>query len=160
MDVKEIQAGVLSAAAGKKGKKEELNGFEFQKMLQEAQGNMKEAPQAAPGGSVGGAEILAETVFPVNLLSGVAEPASLGSQGVLASEKVLDLLERYQGALSNPRISLKGVDPLVQALSREIQGLTEWAEKLSPSDPLRKIVSEIGTLSAVEVEKFRRGDYV
>lgn len=160
MDVKEIQGGVLSATAGKKGKIEELNGFDFQKMLQEAQANMKEAPQAAPGGSMGGAEILAETAFPVNLMSGVAEPPSLGTQGIQSSEKVLDLLERYQNALSNPGISLKEVDPLVQSLSREIQGLTEWAQKLSPRDPLQKIASEIGTLSTVEVEKFRRGDYV
>ena len=41
MDVKKIDGGALSAIAGKKGKKEELEGLDFQKLLQEAQSNRK-----------------------------------------------------------------------------------------------------------------------
>jgi hypothetical protein len=82
------------------------------------------------------------------------------SQGVQATEKTLDLLERYQEALSDPQVSLKKVYPLVQSLRQEVQEINRWTDHLPPSDPLRKIMGEIGVLSSVEVEKFNRGDYV
>jgi len=38
--------------------------------------------------------------------------------------------------------------------------LDRWSDQLPPSDPLRKMMGEIGILSNVEIEKFNRGDYV
>jgi len=78
----------------------------------------------------------------------------------LATEKTLDLLEQYQKAMADPKVSLKEINPLAQALSQEIKGLNQWAQKLSSSDPLQKIIAEVGIVSSVEVEKFNRGDYI
>jgi hypothetical protein len=66
MDVKEIKGGTLASVATKKGKNEELNGFDFQKMLQEAQSNIQEAGRSAPAAAAGGAEIQGASVFPAN----------------------------------------------------------------------------------------------
>lgn len=160
MDVKEIQGGALSAAAGKKGKKEELNGFDFQKILQEAQANLKESNAATPGGAAGGSEILPEGVVAANWLDGIKDSSPLRLQGTRAAERALDLLEQYQRAMENPRTTLRDIDPLVQSLAEEMKGLNQWVEKMSPSDPLREILTEAGILSSIEIEKFNRGDYL
>ena len=160
MDVKEIQGGALSAIAGKKGKKEETGGFDFQKILQEAQSNQKEANAVAPGGAAGGPEILPEGGLAVNWLDGIKDSSPLRLQGTRAAEKALDLLEQYQKAMENPRTTLREVHPLVQSLGEEMKNLGQWVEKMPSSDPLREILTEAGILSSVEIEKFNRGDYL
>ena len=160
MDVKEIKGGTLASVATKKGKNEELNGFDFQKMLQEAQSNIQEAGRSAPAVAAGGAEIQGASVFPPNLLEGIKDSPPPRSQGVQAVEKTLTLLEEYQRAIDNPRVTLREIHPLVQSLAEEARGLSQWVEKLPPSDPLKKIMTEVGILSSIEVGRFNRGDYV
>jgi hypothetical protein len=160
MDVKEIQGGALSAIAGKKGKKEEEGGFDFQKILQEAQSNLKETNAAAPRGAAGGPEILPEGVLAVNWLNGIEDSSPLRLQGTRVAERSLDLLEQYQSAMENPRTTLREIHPLVQSLAEEMKSLDQWVEKMSPSDPLREILTEAGILSSLEIEKFNRGDYI
>ncbi|HXZ38149.1 MAG TPA: hypothetical protein VEL68_19140 [Thermodesulfobacteriota bacterium] len=159
MDVKEIGGPPL--AFGKKGKREEMEGADFQKALQEAHSHLKESPSPSTStGGAGGAEWLEPVTFqllPSNLAVGAPSPQS---QGTEVTERTLNLLERYQAALSDPRVSLKEVYPLVQSLRQEVQELDRWSDQLPPSDPLRKMMGEIGILSNVEIEKFNRGDYV
>jgi hypothetical protein len=160
MDVKEIMRGTLASVATKKGKNEDLNGFDFQEMLREAQSNTQEAGQTASAGATGIAEIPGESVLPVNLLDGVKESSALRTQGVRATEKTLNLLEEYQRAIENPRVNLREIHPLIQSLAEETRGLNQWVGKLSSSDPLQKIMTEVGILSSIEVGRFNRGDYV
>jgi len=160
MDVKEIQGAALSAVAGKKGKREEAKGLDFQRILQEAQTNSKETHAAAPGGASRGHEILSEGAQAVNLLEGIKDSSPLSLQGTRAAEKTLDLLEQYQRAMENPRTTLREIDPLVRSLGEEMKNLHQWAEKMPPSDPLRAILTEAGILSSVEIHKFNRGDYL
>jgi len=160
MDVKEINGGSLASAATKKGKGGELNGLDFGKMLQEAQENGREGGQAAPAVSMGGVEIRQEEVLPLTLLDGVKESIPHRDQGVRAAEKALSLLEEYQRAIGNPRVTLREIDPLVRSLAEETRGLEGWMKNLSPSDPLKLIMDEVGILSATEIGKFNRGDYI
>jgi hypothetical protein len=160
MDVKEIQGAALSPAAGKKGKKEELNGIDFQKILQGAQSNLKESTEATPGGTAVRPEIIPEEVLTVNCLQGIKDSSPLHLEGARAAERTLDLLENYQRAMENPRTTLREIHPLVQSLAEEMKGLDKWIEYMSPSDPLRGILTEAGILSSIEIEKFNRGDYL
>ena len=160
MDVKEIQSGALSAVVGKNGKKEETSGLDFQKMLQEAQANRKETSAVAPGATNGEPEIMPQGVLAVNWLEGIKDSSTLRLQGTRAAERTLDLLERYQRAMEDPRNTLREIHPLVQSLAQEMKSLDQWVEKMPPSDPLRGILTEAGILSSVEIEKFNRGDYI
>ena len=97
----------------------------------------------------------------MNLLEGAKGSSPLRTQGVEATEKTLNLLEEYQRAIENPRVTLREIHPLVQSLAEETRGLNQWAEKFAPaSDPLQNIMAEVGVLSSVEVGRFNRGDYV
>jgi hypothetical protein len=164
MDVKEIQAATLSGLAGKRSKQEEPDGADFQKFLQQAQSNQKagEAMDSDKSPGMGGAKILADPVLSisgVSFITGLRGASTVQGQGALASERALALLEQYQTAMADSKCSLQEVSPLVQSLSAELKDLAQWAGKLSSSDPLQKIMTEIGILSSVEIEKFNRGDY-
>ena len=164
MDVKKVDVGTLSGLVGKKGKKEELEGLDFQRLLQEAQSNRKlDEAGLAPKSPVAGVEFFDNPVLSipsVNFVPGLLDASTLRSRGASATEKTLDLLDQYQKAMADPKVSLKEISPLVQSLSDETKSLTQWADKLSSSDPLQKIIVEVGILSSVEVEKFNRGDYI
>ncbi len=161
MDLKEISGEMSPLAFGKKGKREKSGGTDFQKALHEAHSHLKESPSPSTStGGAGGAEWLEPVTFPLlpsNLAVGAPSPQSQGTEG---TERTLDLLERYQVGLSESRVSLKEVYSLVQSLRQEVQELDRWSDQLSPSDPLRKIMGEIGMLSNLEIEKFNRGDYI
>jgi hypothetical protein len=164
MDVKEIQAGALSGLAGKRGKQEEAGGVEFQKVLQQAQSSRKpiEGMDSDRIPSVGGAEIHAGPALSISsapFIPGLAGTSTVQAEGTLASERTLALLERYQVAMADSNRPLQEIRGVVQSLSAELDELTERAGKLSPSDPLQKIMTAIGVLSSVEIEKFNRGDY-
>jgi hypothetical protein len=161
MDVKEIGGEMPPLALGKKGKREELEGTDFQKVLQEAHSHLQESPASPVSkGGVREAEWFEPVTFPLLAANLATATPSLPSQGIEATERTLDLLERYQEALSDPRVSLKEVYSLVQSLGQEVQELNRFSDQLPPSDPLRKIMGEVGILSNLEIEKFNRGDYV
>ncbi len=145
----------------RKGKREELEGTDFQKALQEAHSHLQESPASSVSkGGAGGAEGLEPVTSPLlhwKLAVGCLLPQV---QGTEVTERTLDLLEQYQEALSDPRVSLKKVYSLIQSLRQEVQELNRWSDQLSPSDPLRKIMGEIGMLSNLEIDKFNRGDYI
>jgi hypothetical protein len=82
------------------------------------------------------------------------------SKGVETTEKTLDLLERYQKAIADPQMPLKRINEFIDSLSLEVKSLNSLSEKLPPVDPLQKIMTEVGILSAVEIEKFNRGEYI
>ena len=164
MDVKEVKGTNLAALAGKKGKKEGLEGLDFQKLLQEAQSNRTQTEgTTSPMASSGNPQVFTDSVLSLpslNLVPGLVEPSGLRAQGIEATEKALDLLQKYQKVMADPAISLKEVNPLIQSLSGELKDLAGWAEKLPASDPLQKIMTDLEIVSSVEVEKFNRGDYI
>jgi hypothetical protein len=161
MDVKEIGVKIPPLAFGPKGRKEGPDGADFQKALQKAHSHLDgSAASSAAAEDAGGIDLLEPLAFPLVpsiLGEGASSPRS---QGLQATERTLDLLEQYREALSNPGVSLKKMGPLVQALRHEVQEMGQWTDRLAPSDPLRKIMNEVGILTNVEMEKFNRGDYV
>lgn len=157
MDIKEI--GVPLSLPGVTLKKETAGSTEFQKILQEANQSARDTGPVTTGSAAkevaGGFEIA-----PVNGVLTVPDLSSVQARGVAAAENTIALLEEYQKALADPDRTLKQIDPLVSSLAERVTFLKNLVNSLPSSDPLRRIVEEIGTLSAVEVEKFNRGDYV
>jgi hypothetical protein len=85
--------------------------------------------------------------------------SQIRSQGIRASENTLKILEEYRRAMAHVQLPLKKIDPMIQSLSQEVDHLNILSGKLSPSDPLKEILTELGIVSAVEIEKYRRGEY-
>jgi len=164
MDIKRIINGGIPIPGTKPQGASETSPLDFQKLLQEAKGKNKvEGLSTASPLSKGVSEIPSDPALAVRalgILAGQAEIPQVRSQGIQAAENALSLLERYQEAIADPQMTLKKVDPLVRSLSQNVNELNSLSDQLPPSDPLRKIMSEIGIVSMVEVQKFDGGEYV
>ena len=75
-------------------------------------------------------------------------------------EQLLDLLEAYSEALSDPKKNLRELSPLVKLLEREQNNLEELAKDLAVGDMLQDILKQAVILSRVEMSRFNRGDYL
>lgn len=164
MDIKKIMNGSVSIPGVNQKRISEASRFDFQKLLQEAKSNSNVAvPPTASLVSKEVGEIPPDPTFTLQALNFSVKPAE-GSQarfqGIKAAENTLNLLEKYQKAMGDPQMTLRKVDGLVQSLSQEVNDLISLSDKLPASDPLKKIMNEIGIVSTVEIEKFYRGEYI
>jgi hypothetical protein len=77
------------------------------------------------------------------------------------SEKILDLLDSYSGALADPTKSLKDIRPLVDSIEREV-GSIESVDKnqIVEDKALDKIVKDLAVTAKVAMYKFHRGDFI
>lgn len=164
MDIKRIINGSIPIPGTKQQGTSETSQLDFQTLLQKATTNKEVA--SLPAASALSKEIgeippdPALAVRALNMLAEQAEVSQVRSQGIKGAENALSLLERYQEAIADPQMTLKKVDPLVQTLSQNVNDLISLSDKLPASDPLRKIISEIGIVSMVEVQKFNAGEYI
>jgi hypothetical protein len=160
MDIKKIGISPSLPALGQS--QETKKALDFQKILQEANQSVG-ASKALPG-QMNTAPIQPLTPeFEIGPVKGVMEvqPAEqLRAQGVSATEKTLDLLGKYQQALADPAQSLKQINPLVESLSQKVEQLQKLTQQFADGDPLHKIIREVGVVSAAEIAKFNRGDYI
>ncbi len=137
MKIKEFDPSIRTLLRPERPKAEETQGFNFQRLLTEASQRLNGTK-------------------PIDL----TESAGVRFQCLQAGENTLSTLEQYQERLASPETPLKKIDPIVQALTNEVNELNQLSERLPPADPLRKILEQIGIISTVEIEKFRRGEYV
>jgi hypothetical protein len=80
-------------------------------------------------------------------------------EGIQRLDNLLDKFLIYKEALGNSEKTLKEIEPIIQSLSEEVDQLKKIGEKLPSSDPLNKILIELGVLSSVEIMKFKKGEY-
>jgi hypothetical protein len=77
------------------------------------------------------------------------------------SEKILNLLDRYSGALSDPTKSLKDIRPLVDSIEKEVGVIeSETENQVYDDKALDKIVKDLAVTAKVAMYKFHRGDYI
>jgi len=147
----------------KKESTQKAGGADFHKLLEEIRANQGGESQilSGPGSVSKEGEVLGPPgVYSFAPLTEFANPLQTHARSLQTADQALSALEEYQQALVDPEISLKKIYPMIQSLSSEIQGVSQEAEKLPGNDPLKRILSEIGILATVEVERFKRGEYV
>lgn len=84
----------------------------------------------------------------------------LQEQALSFADQSLDLLAHLEGLLKAPSASSeKAIGQVKAVLDEHVQGLIEIQKDLSPEDPLRETINEIGVKMAVEAYKIQRGDY-
>jgi hypothetical protein len=156
MEIKKIHQG--SSPIPHKGKMEadRSGGGSFMALLETSTAKLNKADPA-------GTDLLPGPISSLSSLSPLREvkedAGSISNQGVLATERALGLLETYQRALSNAEVPLERIEPLIQFLSQGLDRLIFLSEELPSSHPLKSILTDAGIISAVEIEKFHRGDY-
>lgn len=86
-------------------------------------------------------------------------PTELRLAGISTSENTIDLLESFSQALGNLHLTARDLLPLVEALEGDTTTLLDIKEQLPEHDPLAQLIDRVTTISVIEAEKFRRGDY-
>jgi len=76
------------------------------------------------------------------------------------AERFLDILDKYQKRLSNPRATLRDIYPLIQEMEVEKEGLIPLLDSLPHGDGLKDILNQALITSSVEIIKFNQGYYV
>jgi hypothetical protein len=160
MDIKKIG---MSPSLNPRGTTQETNkNLDFQRILQEANQSVG-ASKTSPGPLAAPPIQPLPQGFEIGALNGVLEVQKmeqLRAQGVSAADNTLSLLGKYQQALGDPAQTLKQINPLVESLSQKVEDLQKLTQQFDTNDPLQKIIREVGVVSATEIEKFNRGDYV
>lgn len=87
------------------------------------------------------------------------EPAPADSVAARV-EGFLELMDEYRSKLADPRVSLKGLDPLVRSLEQGRDALTPLAGSLPEGDGLKDILNRTLVTTEAEIMRFRRGDYL
>jgi hypothetical protein len=163
MKIKELNPSILPGVHLEKRKADATKDLDFQKLLGDAGERLNATAQ---GHSLFDSEkSMRISTNPISSASHLDlrdqdDIALIRSQSLKAVEDTLTILEQYHEGLSDPETSLRKIDPFIQVLTKEVDGLNLFSERLPPADPLRKILNETGILSAVEIEKFRRGEYL
>lgn len=86
-------------------------------------------------------------------------PAELRLTGLSVSENTIDLLESFSEALENLQLTTQDLLPLIEALEGGTTTLLDIKDQLPAHDPLAQLIDRVATISVIESEKFRRGDY-
>jgi hypothetical protein len=137
-------------------------------------GRVRIEPQASPVAPAAGkfGEILKESLNPAaasksaTVSSGAVSvrfrPADPVPSGSVTSrlEGFLDLMSEYRSKLADPRVSLKGLEPVVRSLEQGRDALSPLLASLPEGDGLRDILNQALVMTEVEIARFRRGDYL
>jgi hypothetical protein len=91
-------------------------------------------------------------------LQAVTPTPDLSAVGRL--EGYLDLLESYCQKLSDPRVSLKGLETSIRQLEEGRDTLSRTIGSLAEQDGLKDILNQTLVTAEVEIARFRRGDYL
>ena len=75
-------------------------------------------------------------------------------------EQFFNLLESYSKALSDPKMNLRDIAPLIESIESEKEKLAGLGERLPDGHVLKDLVNKAAILSTVEMLKFNRGDYL
>jgi exonuclease VII small subunit len=75
-------------------------------------------------------------------------------------EGYLDLLENYCQKLSNPRVSLKGLEASIRQLEEGRDALSQALGSLPEDDRLNDVLNQTLVTAELEIIRFRRGDYL
>ncbi len=101
---------------------------------------------------------------------GLSEPRALQNfgQSTLQSEnltdkasRAIDLLEEYSNALSDPRETLKDIEPKLSAFINETESIyKQYTETDTDNAEMKDIMESLLRTARSEAVRFRRGDYV
>ena len=98
----------------------------------------------------------------INPLNGIQPTASSEMDKKFALDRIEDfigLLDQYHKKLSDPRVSLKNIDPIIREIDLAKENLTPVLDSLPEGEKLKNILNQALVTASLEVSKFYRGDY-
>lgn len=101
-----------------------------------------------------------QTVSPTPVQPAMPPTMGIYSPAHLASERVLDAMERYQQVLGDAQANLRDVSPTIDKMKQEIKETEQLMNEMPEGHPLKQIIDETLIVASKEVVRFESGDYV
>ena len=87
-------------------------------------------------------------------------PAAVKEEAMNNLKDTLDLVEFYAEKLADSSLSSDSLSPLVAELEERMDILKEMGSNAQIDDRLKTILTDAATNMGVEIERFKRGDYL
>jgi hypothetical protein len=75
-------------------------------------------------------------------------------------DNLLNLLENYRQQLSDPHVTLRTLEPVMNTIAKEKDQLSGLLDSMPNEDGLKHILNQTLITASLEVVKFNRGDYI
>ena len=75
-------------------------------------------------------------------------------------ESSLTHLESYQSMLADPKVSLRTMEPNIDAIKKDANHLEELLDGMKDEEQIKPLVKETVLVLNKEIARFERGDYV
>ena len=96
-------------------------------------------------------------------LSGVQMTAANAITGrttaMAGTERLLDLMQSFQGQLADGATTLRQMAPTVQRMADALPDLQSACDRLPTEDGLRQVATQTMVTARMEILRFQRGDY-
>ena len=75
-------------------------------------------------------------------------------------DNLLNLLDNYRQQLSDPHVTLRTLEPMMNTIAKEKDQLSGLLDSMPNDDGLKHILNQTLITASLEVIKFNRGDYI
>lgn len=144
--------GILKESYPQKTQKSEATpNADFKNILKESVENSTENPSK---------------IQPSTLMDPVSEirfnPLSTQDKNIMVEriDNLLNLLDNYRQQLSDPHVTLRTLEPVMNTIAKEKNQLSGLLDSMPNEDGLKHILNQTLITASLEVIKFNRGDYI
>jgi hypothetical protein len=88
------------------------------------------------------------------------DKAGAKEQILTSLKNTLDLVDYYSQKLADTSLSSDRLSPLVEQLEQSMDALKDLSATAGEDEKLKSIITDITGTVGVEIEKFKRGDYI
>ncbi|GAB6905586.1 hypothetical protein DESC_290106 [Desulfosarcina cetonica] len=74
-------------------------------------------------------------------------------------QQLIETMDVYQQKLSEPRATLKEIEPYLEDLASHAKSLEDHCNSVSDDDELKAIVNQSLALASMEIVRYRNGEY-
>lgn len=98
----------------------------------------------------------------VSSMPPVMRPLAIDAQQEMyhSTEKALDVLERYQQLLADPKADLRMIDPMVQKMKGVVDKLTPMLNQAGEDSAVKQIAQETLLTVSKEIARYDSGAYI
>ena len=144
--------GILKESVPQKTQKSQATpDADFKNILKESVENSKENPSKLQPAT------LMDPVSAIRL-----NPLSPQDKNITVDriDNLINLLDNYRQQLSDPHVTLRKLEPVVNTIAKEKDQLSGLLESIPNEDRLKDILNQTLITASLEVIKFNKGDYI
>ena len=120
---------------------------------------LKARMTASPAANAAAASPPAGGMIPLSGVQMTADAITGRTTALAGTERLLDLMQSFQGQLADGATTLRQMAPTVQRMADALPDLESSCDRLPTEDGLRQVATQAMVTARMEMLRFQRGDY-